>query len=229
MTFSSWRSVSASSPIFRCSSSIIRNLLDPSTGRPQKKPRRSRKGRRPGRSTAPIAIMEAAGIEPASASPSATASTCVVRDQVSSREGSRTTPPRNQPCTRLSPCSRHPRLTARLGDQPDSSTSVGRSSGPDLSGTGYAEFTQPEPNRRWHLKGFPVFNEAPGTSARFRGFRFTRRSRVAPLILAKAAPYGGLSRRAAQVPGAASGDSLTAGNRRGYTRSLPGPADVGSR
>ena len=143
--------------------------------------------------------VEAAGIEPASASPSATASTCVVRDRVSSREGSRTTPYETSrvPGSRrvlVTRGSRRSGVTSPIYRRPpgDPRARISRGRATQI----YAARAKPS----LALEKFPVFSEAPGTSARFRGFRFTRRSRVAPLITCKATPYGRFSWRAAQVP-----------------------------
>jgi hypothetical protein len=63
--------------------------------------------------------------------------------------------------------------------KPDSSTSICPASGRAKQRTDRV-VTRPKPSCRWQLWLFPVFYEEPSTSARYRGFRFTRRSRVAP-------------------------------------------------
>ena len=167
--------------------------------------------------------MEAAGIEPASASPSATASTCVVRDRVSSREGSRTTPyetsrVRGSRRALVTRGSRRAWATSPIRRRPSGGPRAGISRG--RATQIYAARAKPS----LAPEGFPVFNEAPGTSARFRSFRFTRRSRVAPRY-ARILPTRWFILACGASSGSGRGGSLTAGNRRGYTRSLPGPAE----
>ena len=174
------------------------NLLD-SRGPAEKKPRRSPEGRRPG---------------PSGGGGNRTRVREPIRHGIyvrSSRSGLvpygfTNNPSRDQPRIRLAP-----RLATQTHGPPGwpaRFVDVRREVlGPGPPGDGLRSITQPGANPSSALEIFPVFYEAPGTSARFRGL---------PVHASKPCrPHWYIVRSFLFASSASCGDSLTAGKRHG--------------